>query len=194
MLGLEVSIRSAIHAATVLNNAALADTAFIGDAGRSIEAVIGALHKGNKILVAGNGGSAADAQHFVAEIVGTFMRRSRKAYPAVALSTDTSVLTSVGNDFSFDHIFARQIEAHGLPGDILIVLSTSGNSKNLLEAVAIARRKGLHTIAFLGKGGGALKAAADIAPIVPSDDTARIQEMHTLMLHCLAAEADHALL
>ena len=141
-----------------------------------------ALTNGNKLLVMGNGGSAADSQHFVAEIVGRF-KMERKALPAVALSTDTSILTAIGNDYGFDSIFSRQVEALAAPGDIVVGLSTSGNSPNVLKALNAARELGCRTIGLLGKDGGSIMAACDLALVVPSTDTPRIQEGHITIIH-----------
>ena len=141
-----------------------------------------ALTNGNKLLVMGNGGSAADSQHFVAEIVGRF-KMERKALPAVALSTDTSILTAIGNDYGFDSIFSRQVEALAAPGDIVVGLSTSGNSPNVLKALNAAREQGCRTIGLLGKDGGSIRSACDLALVVPSTDTPRIQEGHITIIH-----------
>lgn len=139
---------------------------------------------GNKVLVCGNGGSAADAQHFAAELTGRYLG-DRRAYPAIALTTDTSALTSIGNDYGFDYLFRRQLEALGTGGDMLIAISTSGNSANVVEAVAYAREHGIHTVGLLGKNGGKLREMTDTALVVASDNTARIQEAHILILHML---------
>jgi D-sedoheptulose 7-phosphate isomerase len=140
------------------------------------------LAGGSKLLVMGNGGSAADSQHFVAEIVGRF-KMERKALPAIALSTDTSILTAIGNDYGFDSIFSRQVEALAASGDIVVGLSTSGNSPNVLKALNEARQRGCRTIGLLGKDGGSIKAACDLALVVPSSDTPRIQEGHITIIH-----------
>jgi len=144
--------------------------------------IASALTNGNKLLVMGNGGSAADSQHFVAEIVGRF-KLERKALPAVALSTDTSILTAIGNDYGFDSIFSRQVEALAAAGDIVVGLSTSGNSPNVLKALTAARELGCRTVGLLGKDGGSIKAACDLALVVPSTDTPRIQEGHITIIH-----------
>lgn len=151
-----------------------------------------ALRSGKKILFCGNGGSAADAQHLAAELVGRY-EKNRKALPAIALTTDTSVLTAVGNDFGFDEVYARQVEALGNMGDVIIAISTSGNSNNVVRAVEAARAKGMHTIAFTGASGGKLKEICDLIYAVPSDITARIQEMHILGGHiiCELVECDY---
>lgn len=138
--------------------------------------------RGGKLMVMGNGGSAADSQHFAAEIVSRF-RMERPGLPAIALSTDTSILTAIGNDYGFDVIFRRQIEALALAGDIVVGISTSGNSENVKKALELAREKGCRTIALLGKDGGSIKGACDLALIVPSDDTPRIQEGHIAIIH-----------
>lgn len=143
-----------------------------------------ALFSGNKILVCGNGGSAADAQHIAAEYVGRF-KRERKAWPALALTTDTSVITCVGNDYDFESVFSRQVEGLGHPGDILIGISTSGNSRNVVRAVEAARDKGMRTIALLGRDGGLIKPLVDLPIVVPSVDTARIQEVHITIGHLI---------
>jgi len=138
--------------------------------------------RGGKLLVMGNGGSAADAQHFAAEIVGRF-KMERRGLPAIALSTDTSILTAVGNDYGFDDVFSRQIEALSSSGDLAIGISTSGNSPNVLKALKLAREKGCRTIGLLGKDGGTIKDVCDLALIVPTNDTPRIQEGHITIIH-----------
>jgi len=148
------------------------------------DAVVGAWAGGGRLLVCGNGGSAADAQHIVAELVGRF-RGERPAYAAEALTVNTSTLTAVGNDYGYDHVFARQVEGLARPGDVLLVISTSGNSRNCVLAVEAARRNGAAAFAFAGGDGGALAGMADAALIAPSEDTPRIQEIHILMGHLL---------
>ncbi|MBN1931460.1 MAG: D-sedoheptulose 7-phosphate isomerase [Desulfobacterales bacterium] len=152
------------------------------DAGRKLAET---LENGRRILVCGNGGSAADAQHFAAEIVGRF-EKERRAWPAVALTTDTSILTAIANDYSYDDIFARQIEGLGSSGDALIGISTSGNSKNIIKAVEKAKQIHMETILLLGKDGGMLMTTADNIIVVPSISTARIQEVHAFILHVWA--------
>ena len=142
------------------------------------------LAKGGTLFWCGNGGSAADSQHLAAELVGRF-KKDRRALRSIALTTDTSVLTCVANDYSFDDIFARQVEALGRPGDVLIGISTSGNSENVLRAFKAAKEMNMMTIALLGKGGGPAKELADHALVIPSDSTARIQEAHILIGHIL---------
>jgi phosphoheptose isomerase len=151
-----------------------------------------AVRGGGKVLVFGNGGSAADAQHLSAELVGR-LKRERAAIPAIALSTDTSLLTAIANDYSFDRVFARQVEALGRPGDVAIGISTSGSSRNVLAAVAAARTAGLTTIAFTGDDGGALGRSVDIHVKVPERDTARTQEVHRTLLHILCEMVEREL-
>ncbi len=144
-----------------------------------------AFMTGNKVLICGNGGSAADSQHFAAEFVNAFSRDlDRKALPALALSTDTSILTSIANDFQFENVFSRQVEAYGQPGDILITLTTSGASKNCLAAIKMAKSLGLTTIAFT-RSGGQVASLAEISIEVPSENTQHIQECHMLAYHVI---------
>ncbi len=147
------------------------------------------LKNGNKVLICGNGGSAADSQHFAAEIVGRF-EEERKAYPAIALTTDTSALTAIGNDYGFEKVFSRQVEGLGQKGDILIGISTSGNSPNVIEAVKVAKEMGIFTVGFLGKDGGILKDLVDKSFIVFHKSTARIQEVHLVLEHSLCKIID----
>src|SRR5947208_723045 len=142
------------------------------------------LRAGNKLLVCGNGGSAADASHFATEFVVRFMK-DRPAYPAICLAGDGGLLTAAGNDYGFDEIFARQVAAFGLPGDVLICLTTSGKSKNVERALEEAKARKLETIAFLGRDGGSSVGMADVDLLVTADSTARIQEAHQLLLHVL---------
>lgn len=158
--------------------------------------LFGCIIQGNKILACGNGGSAADAQHFSSEMLNRF-EQERPGLPTLALTTDSSTITSIGNDYSFAQIFARQVAALGQPGDLLLVISTSGNSANILAAVQEAHDKEMPVIALTGKDGGELAgalAADDIELRVVSDSTARIQETHILLIHCLCALIDHQLL
>ncbi|MGA6926133.1 MAG: D-sedoheptulose 7-phosphate isomerase [Desulfosarcina sp.] len=146
------------------------------------QSLLDCLLDGDKILICGNGGSAADAQHFAAEVVGRF-ESERRAYPAVALTTDTSILTAVGNDYGYGEVFARQVEGLGRPEDVLIGISTSGESPNVLRAVERAQSMGIKTVGLLGKDGGALKRVVHQAIVVDSATTARIQEAHAFILH-----------
>lgn len=161
----------------------------------AIELMFTALSNGNKILACGNGGSAADCQHFAAELVGRF-ERERLPLPALALTTDTSIITAVGNDYAFDDIFAKQVQAFGQSGDILLALSTSGNSKNVVAAIDAALERDMRVVALTGKGGGAMGkmlTEADVHICVPHDRTARIQEVHLVTIHCLCDGIDVAL-
>lgn len=141
-----------------------------------------ALAAGSKLLIMGNGGSAADSQHFAAEIVGRF-KMERRGLPAIALTTDTSILTAIGNDYGFDAIFSRQVEALADPDDVVIGFSTSGNSPNVLKALNLARERGCRTVGLLGRDGGSIKSACDLPLVVPSADTPRIQEAHITIIH-----------
>jgi D-sedoheptulose 7-phosphate isomerase len=159
------------------------------EAGAKIEAaanlIVEAFKKDNKVMICGNGGSAADSQHFAAEFVNAFSKDlQRKSLSAIALTTDTSVLTSISNDFDFINIFARQVEAHSRPGDVLIVLTTSGSSKNCIKAVEQARNNGIKSIAFT-RTGGKISELSDICIQVPSDNTQHIQECHMLAYHVI---------
>lgn len=145
-----------------------------------------------KLMLCGNGGSAADAQHIAAEFVNRF-NLERPPLPAMALTTDTSVITSIGNDYSFDEIFSKQIKALGMEGDILLAITTSGNSSNLLSAVRDARKQGIYTVGLLGKDGGKLADLVDMGLIVKADNTARIQEAHILAGHILCHLVDYIL-
>jgi phosphoheptose isomerase len=147
-------------------------------------AIVDAFRRGGMLLLFGNGGSASDAQHVSAELVGRF-QRERAGLPAIALTTDTSILTSVANDDGFDHVFVRQIEALGRAGDVALGISTSGGSPNVLAALEAARAKGLKTIALTGKDGGAVGRAAAIHVNVPAQSTARVQEVHRTLLHII---------
>jgi D-sedoheptulose 7-phosphate isomerase len=163
---------------------------------RGIVAMTDCLRAGGKVMACGNGGSAADAQHFAAELIGRF-ERERQELAAIALTTDTSILTAVGNDYSYDEIFVKQVRGLGKKGDILIGISTSGNSKNVVKAIEAAKKMGIKIIALTGNGGGrivSLLDADDIHLCAPSTRTARIQETHLVLLHALCDGVDHLLL
>ncbi|WP_066736688.1 phosphoheptose isomerase [Cupriavidus sp. D384] len=162
----------------------------------AVERMVTALTSGNKILACGNGGSAADAQHFAAELIGRF-ERERPGLAAIALTTDSSILTAIGNDYDFSVVFSKQVEALGQPGDILLALSTSGDSANVVAAIQAAHQRDMGVVALTGKGGGRIATLLDEFDIhlcAPSDRTARIQEVHLLTLHCLCDGIDEALL
>ncbi len=151
-----------------------------------------AIESGCKLMFCGNGGSAGDAQHLAAELVGRLVH-DRRALPGLALSTDSSALTCIANDFGYDEVFARQVEGLGRPGDVLIAISTSGNSPNVVRAVDAAKPLGIHTVGFLGRDGGKLGAMVDLALVVPSGDTARIQEAHIFLGHVMCARIERRL-
>ena len=148
-----------------------------------------AMKAGRKLMVCGNGGSAADAQHLVAEFVSR-LTVDRPALRALALTTDTSILTAIGNDYSYDNVFERQVEALGIAGDVLLAISTSGNSKNCIKALKLAKSMGIHTVAYTGNKGGTMKDHADLNVIIPSDTTMNIQESHLALEHifCMVVE------
>ncbi len=163
--------------------------ALSGDLERCGIMLVEALTAGRKILIMGNGGSAADSQHFAAEIAGRFLRE-RKALPALALSTDTSILTAVSNDFGFEEVFKRQVEALAKPGDVIVGISTSGRSENVRRALSAGREMGCRTIGILGGEGGTIREMVEIPLIVPSEETPRIQETHVLIIHILCELID----
>jgi len=156
------------------------------------ESIIKALNSGHKLFFCGNGGSAADSQHIAAEFVGRF-QKERKAWPAIALTTDSSALTALGNDYTFDIVFSRQLQALGQKGDVLIAISTSGNSKNVLEAVRQAKSMGIITIGVTGGKGGQLAGLCDISIIAASSKTARIQESHLVIFHAICELVENTL-
>ncbi|CAG0969522.1 D-sedoheptulose 7-phosphate isomerase [Rhodocyclaceae bacterium] len=173
-----------------------AAAAMAGPIAAAVQAMVECLKAGAKIMACGNGGSAADSQHFAAELLNRF-EKERAPLAAIALTTDTSTLTSIGNDYRFEDVFAKQVMALGRPGDVLLAISTSGNSPNVMEAIAVAHQRGVRVVALTGKGGGKMTAqlaADDIHLCVPADRTARIQEVHLLTLHCLCDGIDTLLL
>lgn len=170
-------------------HAALADGPVAADIERAGALLVEVVGGGGQVLAFGNGGSAADAQHFVAELVGRF-ERTRRGWPAVALTVDTAVLTSVGNDFGFDAVFARQVEALGRPGDLAIGITTSGRSPNVVRGLETAKARGLRTIALTGGDGGAAGCLAEVHVNVPETVTARVQEAHITVLHLWCALVD----
>ena len=178
-------VSRSIQAAIAVKQELLRSTEVVGTIAQVSELIVEALRQGNKLVLFGNGGSAADAQHIAAEFVGRFAF-DRPALPALALSVNTSCVTAIGNDYGFDLVFARQIEALGRPGDVAIGISTSGNSANVLHAMSAAKKLGLRTIALTGCTGGKLKAAVDHCICVPSNETPRIQECHILVGHVIS--------
>lgn len=177
-------IKSLINSSIEVKQKVLNDPQLLKTIADSVDLITNALKKGNRIYFCGNGGSAADAQHLAAEFSGRFYK-DRKALPAEALHCNTSYITAVANDYSYDVIYARLIEGIGEKGDVLIGLSTSGNSVNIVKAFEMARQKGISTIAFTGGSGGVLKATSDLLINVPSSDTPRIQESHILIGHII---------
>ena len=154
------------------------------DVAKAAEMIRSSLAAGGKLLIAGNGGSAADAQHIAAELTGRFLRE-RKPLPALALHANSSALTAIGNDYGYEHVFARELAAHARPGDVLLAISTSGGSKNILRAIEEARQKSVAVIGMTGESGGAMRTACDLCLCVPSKSTARIQEIHIMIGHTI---------
>jgi len=159
---------------------------------RAAEIVVGAYRQGGRLMIAGNGGSAADAQHLAAEFVSK-LARDRSPLPAEALTTDSSILTAIGNDYGFDHVFSRQIEGKARTGDVFLGITTSGRSANIINAVKSCRRIGVTSIVFSGRGGGAVKQIADICVVASGDLTSTIQEMHIVLAHSLCETVERAL-
>jgi D-sedoheptulose 7-phosphate isomerase len=160
-----------------------------GDIEKACELMITTLKNGNKVLFAGNGGSAADAQHLAAELTGRFVKE-RKALPGIALTVDTSAITAIANDYHYNRVFARQVEAYAQPGDLFIGISTSGNSEGILNAFETATRLGCKTLGLSGRDGGKMTGLCDLNIVVPSNTTARIQEMHILIGHIMCQAVD----
>jgi len=178
-------VRRSIEASIAVKQLLLNDAEVVDGMASVAEMLVEAFRKGNKPILFGNGGSAADAQHIAAEFVGRFAF-NRPALPALALSVNTSCVTAIGNDYGFDQVFSRQLEALGRAGDVAIGISTSGNSPNVLQGMATAKRLGLHTVALTGASGGQLKSAADRCLRAPSNETPRIQECHILIGHIIS--------
>jgi D-sedoheptulose 7-phosphate isomerase len=179
-------IAAAISATARLLDTMAADAALCAAAAQATAISIAALRAGRKLLFCGNGGSAADAQHWAGELVSRF-HYDRPGLPAIALTTDSSILTAIGNDYGYDRVFARQVEALGVAGDVLVAISTSGNSPNVVAAIEAARAQGLATIGFTGQGGGRMAALCDVCIRIPSTSTPRIQEGHEVLGHALCA-------
>lgn len=181
----EQRARRSIEASIAVKQLLLGDAGVVAAMAKVADLLVNAFRQGNKPLLFGNGGSAADAQHIAAEFVGRFAF-NRPALPALALSVNTSCVTAIGNDYGFDLVFARQIEALGRPGDVAIGISTSGNSPNVVQGLETAKKLGLHTVALTGAGGGKMKGAADTCLCAPSNETPRIQECHILIGHIIS--------
>lgn len=182
-------LKTALVDSIELRSAMLQDTFGLATLARVAEEIATRLSQGRRLFIAGNGGSAADAQHFAAELTGRFLKE-RRALPALALSTDTSFLTAWSNDYSYDTVFSRQLEAHASKGDVFVSLSTSGSSKNLIEALKRAHTLGVYTVSLLGRDGGAMRSMSDVAYIVPAEETARIQEVHITLIHTICQYVD----
>lgn len=178
------NIKKIIAASITVKQQTLADDQLLRTVKDSVDAIVFAFQKGNKVLFCGNGGSAADAQHLAAEFSGRFYK-DRKALPAEALHCNTSYLTAVANDYSYDVIYSRLVEGIGNKGDIIVGLSTSGNSKNIINAFETAKEKGMITIGFTGEKGGKMKDVSDFLINAPSNDTPRIQECHIMLGHII---------
>ncbi|MDO5045684.1 D-sedoheptulose 7-phosphate isomerase [Campylobacter sp.] len=174
------------HQKTIEDTLALYD-----DIKKACEMAVSALKNGGKIMLCGNGGSAADAQHIAAELSGRY-KKERGALAGIALTTDTSALTAIGNDYGYEFVFSRQLEAIGRSGDLLIAISTSGNSPNVMRALEAAKRLGIRTLGLSGKDGGMMNGACELNLVIPSKDTPRIQEMHILIGHIICQAIDDA--
>ena len=193
---MDMTSRMSSHFDDAIDTFKASSQALAGPLATAVDMAFAALVNNNKILACGNGGSAADAQHFVAELVGRF-ERDRLPLAGIALNTDSSIMTAVGNDYGFDHIFERQVMALGQPGDILVAISTSGNSPNVLRSIEAAHDRDMAVIALTGKGGGKIGEQlyeTDIHLCVPHDRTMRIQEVHIILLHALCDGIDALLL
>ena len=187
-----MKIENLIKASIETKQALLNDKKTVETIYKVVDEVVAAYKRGNKILAAGNGGSAADAQHFVAEYVGRFYY-DRPALPAIALNTDTSILTAIGNDYGYDYVFSRQVEGNGVKGDIFFGFSTSGNSANILKAIESAKAKGIISVGFTGSKPAKMDEVCDYILKMPSADTPRIQECHALIEHIICQLVEEAI-
>ena len=183
-------IKDDIKESIAVKQAILENEELLQQIDKIVDLIYTTFKNGGKLMAAGNGGSAAHAQHFTAEFVGKLNLRERRGYPATALNTNSSVITAWSNDYDFNSVFARQIETHGTEGDVFVGFSSSGNSQNIIEALEACKRVGVKTIPLLGKGGGKTKGMADIEFIVPSDETPRVQDVHTVLVHAIAEEVE----
>jgi D-sedoheptulose 7-phosphate isomerase len=181
----ESRVRKSLAASVAVKQKLLGDVASVSAIAQVARILTDAFQSGHKAIFFGNGGSAADSQHIAAEFVGRFAF-DRPALPALALSVNTSCVTAIGNDYGFERVFSRQLEALGRKGDVAIGISTSGNSPNVLQALTVAKTLDIHTVAFTGAKGGKMKSAADVCVCAPSDDTPRIQECHILIGHVIS--------
>lgn len=187
-----LTVAEAIRETARLLDAMAADAPLCAATTAAAELVTAALRAGRKLMICGNGGSAADAQHWAGELVSRF-HYDRPGLAAIALTTDSSILTAIGNDYGYDRVFARQVEALGQAGDVLFAISTSGNSKNILAALEAARARDVATVGFTGQGGGAMVGLCDICIRIPSDSTPRIQEGHEVLGHAICAMVEAAI-
>jgi D-sedoheptulose 7-phosphate isomerase len=187
-----IAVREAIGTTARLLDAMAADDALCEATARVVALSVAALRAGGKILLCGNGGSAADAQHWAGELVSRF-HYDRPGLPAIALTTDSSILTAIGNDYGYDRVFARQVEALGRSGDVLYAISTSGNSPNVVAALDAARARGIATIGFTGQGGGQMNALCDLCLRIPSSVTPRVQEGHEVLGHAICEMIEAAM-
>ena len=185
-------VRDRIQSSINVKQALLKDSAFHDLVAQVAMQIVKSLRAGGKVLFFGNGGSAADAQHLAAEFTGRYLRE-RRALPALALHANTSALTAIGNDYGFDFVFARQLEALGKEGDVAVGISTSGNSSNVVRAMEVAKSKSIYTVALVGASGGAMKELADCALCMPSNETPRIQECHILTGHLICEIVEQTL-
>lgn len=185
-------VRAAIGVTARLLDTMAADAELCAATARAAEICVAALRAGRKVMLCGNGGSAADAQHWAGELVSRF-NYDRPGLAAIALTTDSSILTAIGNDYGYDRVFARQVEALGAAGDVLFALSTSGNSPNVLAALDAARARGIATVGFTGETGGAMAALCDVCIRIPSRSTPRIQEGHEVLGHAICAMIEAAI-
>ena len=185
-------VREAILLTRELLDMMAADEALCEATVRAAELCVAALRAGGKVMICGNGGSAADAQHWAGELVSRF-HYDRPGLAALALTTDTSILTAIGNDYGYQRVFARQIEAIGVKGDVLFALSTSGNSPNVVAALEAARAKGISTVGFTGQGGGKMAILCDVCVIIPSSSTPRVQEGHEVLGHAICGMIESAI-
>jgi D-sedoheptulose 7-phosphate isomerase len=185
-------VRDRIRRSIELKQALLSDSTFDDLVARAAMQIVRALRAGGKVIFFGNGGSAADAQHLAAEFTGRYLKE-RRALPALALHANTSALTAIGNDYGFDLVFARQMEALGKEGDVAVGISTSGNSPNVLRALEVAKSKSIYTVALTGASGGKMKKVADCTICIPSEETPRIQECHILTGHIICEIAEELL-
>jgi D-sedoheptulose 7-phosphate isomerase len=186
----EAAVRAAFEESAAIQRATV--SAYAGAIAAAGERVIECFRAGHRLFAFGNGGSASDAQHLCAELAGRY-GRERPGLPALALTANSSDLTAIGNDYGFERVFARLVESHGQAGDVAVAISTSGNSRNVLEAVATARQRGLATIGLCGRGGGKLAGSVDVPITVASENTARIQETHGVIIHVLCELVEDAL-